>query len=170
MKGVLLVAEDEADLQDIICSIIEVEDIDCIKAKDGQEAYEILTGPEKSNIDAILSDIKMPRLDGLALIQKIREGGSDIPFVFLSGFGDKDKAIQALRYGAFDFQDKPFDRKRLVNSVKAAIDLGQKLKTIEHEVDEYFKTTSIPDGEKEQHREKIKSLLLLKKQRETQNK
>src|SRR5919198_1366202 len=73
--------------------------------------------------DAIVSDIKMPGLDGLALLQEIREVRPRTPTLMITGHGERDLAVQALRGGAYDFVQKPIDRDYFVASLERAIQL-----------------------------------------------
>src|SRR2546430_15000352 len=73
--------------------------------------------------DAIVSDIKMPGLDGLALLREIREVGPRTPTLMITGHGERDLAVQALRGGAYDFVQKPIDRDYFVASLERAIQL-----------------------------------------------
>lgn len=164
--GLVLIVDDEEALRDVLNDLVEMEGFSVISAKDGLEAFDVLTGPRGRQIDAVLSDIKMPRLDGLAMIKKIREQGIDIPVIFLSGYGDKDKAVEALRWGAFDFQDKPFERVRLLNSLKTAVELGKQLKDLDHEILNILESAGLTSEDKQVYGEKIKTILMLKKERE----
>lgn len=164
--GLVLIVDDEEALRDVLNDLVEMEGYSVISAKDGLEAYEILASPRGRQIDAVLSDIKMPRLDGLSMIKKIREQGIDIPVIFLSGYGDKDKAVEALRWGAFDFQDKPFERARLLTSLKTAVELGKQLKDLDQEILNILESAGLTSDDKQVYGEKIKTILMLKKERE----
>ncbi len=84
--------------------------------------------------DAILSDFNMPRMNGLELLMEIRDLKIEIPFVFLTGFADKEKVIQAMRLGAMDFLEKPCPDNLLIETVTKAANLGRAMKTLEFEI------------------------------------
>jgi YesN/AraC family two-component response regulator len=100
-------------------------------ASDGRQALEIVN---RQQVTAIVSDINMPKMDGLQLLKEIRNLGLDTPFVFVSAYGDKENYLEALRLGATDFIEKPFDNTELLRSVKDAINLGRALESIENEL------------------------------------
>lgn len=77
----------------------------------------------------IVSDIRMPELDGLELQAKLRAGGSTAPIIFITGHGDVPMAVQALRAGALDFIEKPFDDDHLLASIKRALEFSEQRKT-----------------------------------------
>src|SRR5437899_3599282 len=80
---------------------------------------------EENDYDAIVSDIKMPGMDGLALLAKIQELRPDTPTLLITGHGEHDLAVQALRGGAYDFIQKPIDRDYLVAALQRAIQTYQ---------------------------------------------
>ena len=82
------------------------------------EALELI---QEHDYDAIVSDIKMPGMDGLALLAKIQELRPDTPTLLITGHGEHDLAVQALRGGAYDFIQKPIDRDYMVAALKRAI-------------------------------------------------
>jgi len=80
---------------------------------------------EECDFDAIVSDIKMPGMDGLALIQQLRERRPDTPTLLITGHGERDLAIQALRVGAYDFIQKPIDRDYFISALQRAVQTRQ---------------------------------------------
>jgi DNA-binding NtrC family response regulator len=109
-RKVLLIVDDEEDLRDILTDLLGADDREIVTAKNGEEALALL---KASKIDAVLSDINMPLLNGLKLLQECRESGICTPFVMLSGFGDRYSTTEARRLGAVEFVDKPFHPKSL---------------------------------------------------------
>jgi FixJ family two-component response regulator len=75
--------------------------------------------------DCIVSDIRMPGMSGLALLQRLKERRSSAPLILITGLGDIEMAVAAIKSGAFDFIEKPFDEGRLLVSVRRAATLGQ---------------------------------------------
>ena len=166
-KRCLLIVEDEPDLKEIISDLcIELAET-IFTASDGVEAMQII---QNNRVDAILSDINMPRMNGLQLLSEIRTWGFETPFVILSGFGDKKNTIEALKLGATDFLDKPFDESKLISIVDIAISLGVALREAEQEIDiAYSKSELSPEKLKELKQAK-RTLWLIKKEFEIRNK
>lgn len=118
----VLLVDDEPDVREVVREILEDDITEIFEAGDGEEALDFLS---KNSVDAILSDVNMPKLNGIEFLQKLRATGDLTPFVVLTAFGDKKMAVDALRFGAFEFLDKPWDRKQLKETMLRAIELGQ---------------------------------------------
>jgi len=112
--GTLLTVEDEPEIRKLTSMYAESMGLRVLEAEDGQEAIEIL---KTENPDIIISDMKMPRKDGMDLIKEIREAGNQTPFLFLSAYTSKEYTARALSLGAFDYLEKPF----MPNELKALI-------------------------------------------------
>ncbi|WP_139958137.1 sigma-54-dependent transcriptional regulator [Flavicella sediminum] len=117
----ILIIEDEAAIRRVLTKIISEENssYDVEEAEDGLEGLEKLT---KEDYDLILCDIKMPKMDGVEVLEKARKIKPEIPIVMISGHGDLDTAIHTMRLGAFDYISKPPDLNRLLNTVRNALD------------------------------------------------
>ncbi len=76
--------------------------------------------------DCVVADVRMPGLSGLDLVRKLAAEGLIIPVILITGHGDVDMAVSAIKIGAFDFIEKPFDEERLLDSIHAAIDHGRR--------------------------------------------
>lgn len=120
----LLIVDDEEDVRIVIKDALAELNIQFDEASDGEEALQLIS---KKNYDAILSDINMPRMNGIELLRLVRNKGYSTPFVILTAHGDKNLAVQALRLGAFDFIDKPWDPADLVAVISKAMELGAEL-------------------------------------------
>lgn len=130
MKRTLLIVDDEAELCELLGEITRPIATRILFAQNGVEALEIVrSAPAGEQIDAILSDISMPKKGGIELLSELRESGFQTPFVFLSGYGDKEKLSTAIQLGAFAFFDKPANNKALVARVDQALGLGVLLRT-----------------------------------------
>jgi DNA-binding response OmpR family regulator len=112
--GTLLTVEDEPEIRKLTSMYAESLGFRVLEAEDGMAALEIL---KTENPDVIISDMKMPRKDGMALIKEIREAGNQTPFLFLSAFTSKEYTARALSLGAFDYLEKPF----MPNELKALL-------------------------------------------------
>lgn len=115
----ILVIEDDAKIRAILREILEEKDHNVEEASDGQEGYKKL---EQGNFDLCLCDIKMPKMDGLEVLEKSK--ASEIPtnFIIISAHGTIDIAVEAVKKGAFDFLQKPFDLGRLEITLRNALD------------------------------------------------
>lgn len=117
----ILIIEDEAAIRRVLKKIISEEN-DSYKvdeAEDGLVGIEMIT---KSDFDLVLCDIKMPKMDGVEVLEKIKKIKPEIPVVMISGHGDLDTAVNTMRLGAFDYISKPPDLNRLLNTVRNALD------------------------------------------------
>ena len=117
----ILIIEDEAAILRVLGKIISEED----DAYEVEEAEDGLLGIEKikdNDYDLVLCDIKMPKMDGVEVLEKAKKIKPEIPFVMISGHGDLDTAVHTMRLGAFDYISKPPDLNRLLNTVRNALD------------------------------------------------
>jgi DNA-binding NtrC family response regulator len=115
----VLIIDDEKSIRSTLREILEYENFKVEEAADGIEGLKMA---EKGNYDLILCDIKMPKMDGIEMLSKLQEAGSDTPIVMLSGHGTIDTAVEAIKKGAFDFISKPLDLNRLLVTVRNAMD------------------------------------------------
>lgn len=118
MKSVLVV-DDEKAIRDSIKMTLEYEKFEVHFAVDGAAA---LSSIQSSSFDLVLLDVKMPGMDGLKVLQTIKELRPDLPVVMISGHGTIETAVEATRQGAFDFLQKPLDRDKLLITVRNAMD------------------------------------------------
>jgi len=121
----VLVVDDESSIRDSLRMILEYEGYRVDEAASGNEA---LARVAERRPDAAILDIKMPEMDGLAVLTAFRERGYEMPVLVISGHGDVSTAVDATRRGAFDFFEKPLQRERVLLGLRNAID-GHRLKT-----------------------------------------
>ncbi|HET8839497.1 MAG TPA: sigma-54 dependent transcriptional regulator [Flavobacteriaceae bacterium] len=117
----ILIIEDEAAIRRVLVKILSEEN----EAYQIEEAEDGLAGTEKikdDDFDLVLCDIKMPKMDGVEVLQNIKKIKPEIPIVMISGHGDLETAVNAMRLGAFDYISKPPDLNRLLNTVRIALD------------------------------------------------
>jgi DNA-binding NtrC family response regulator len=120
----ILIIEDEASIRRVLTKILSEEN-DTYQVEDAEDG---LAGFEKIKIndyDLVLCDIKMPKMDGVEVLQAVKKIKPEIPIVMISGHGDMETAIQTMRLGAFDYISKPPDLNRLLNTVRNALDKKQ---------------------------------------------
>ncbi len=115
----VLIVDDEQSIRYVLREILEDENYQVEDAANGQEALEKL---QKEAFDVVLSDIKMPKMDGMALLQKVLDEGIDTQFIMISAHGTIDTALEATRKGAFDFIEKPPDLNRVLLAIRNALD------------------------------------------------
>ena len=117
----ILVIEDEAAIRRVLVKILneENEKYEIEEAENGASGMEMI---RKSDYDLVLCDIKMPKMDGVEVLQEARREKPEIPFIMISGHGDLDTAVQTMRLGAFDYISKPPDLNRLLTTVRNALD------------------------------------------------
>ena len=123
MSKILLI-EDEAAIRRVLVKILNEEnkDYNVTEAEDGLVGMELI---KKEDYDLVLCDIKMPKMDGVEVLEATSKIKPEIPFVMISGHGDLDTAVQTMRMGAFDYISKPPDLNRLLNAVRNALDRKQ---------------------------------------------
>lgn len=115
----ILVIDDEKSIRKTLKEILEYEKYQVDEAADGVEGFAFI---EKNKYDVILCDIKMPKMDGIEVLQKVTEKGIDAPIVMISGHGNIETAVEAVKKGAFDFISKPLDLNRLLVTIRNAMD------------------------------------------------
>ena len=131
-KATLLIAEDEEDLRDNYAALLEPLGIEMLMAANGREAFNLL---QTNMVHAVLSDISMPDVNGMELLRLTRENDCDVPFLFVSAYGDRQNTLEALRLGANDFIDKPFKASELREKVQWAIELDLLVRKVEQELE-----------------------------------
>jgi DNA-binding NtrC family response regulator len=117
----ILVIEDEAAIRRVLVKILkeENEKYQVEEAENGAMGIDMI---RKSDYDLVLCDIKMPKMDGVEVLQEARREKPEVPFIMISGHGDLDTAVQTMRLGAFDYISKPPDLNRLLTTVRNALD------------------------------------------------
>jgi DNA-binding NtrC family response regulator len=117
----ILVIEDEAAIRRVLTKIISEENdaYNVEQAEDGLVGIEMI---KNNDYDLVLCDIKMPKMDGVEVLEKAKKIKPEIPMVMISGHGDLDTAVNTMRLGAFDYISKPPDLNRLLNTVRNALD------------------------------------------------
>ncbi|WP_092131369.1 sigma-54-dependent transcriptional regulator [Bizionia paragorgiae] len=117
----ILVIEDEAAIRRVLVKILSEENdkYELFEAEDGLAGIEKI---KKEDFDLVLCDIKMPKMDGVEVLEAIKKIKPEIPIVMISGHGDLDTAVNTMRLGAFDYISKPPDLNRLLNTVRHALD------------------------------------------------
>lgn len=115
----ILVIDDEKAIREALKNILTAEQYLVDVAEDGKKGLELI---QNNGYDVILCDIKMPGMDGMEVLEKARDHSSDTPFIMISGHGNIEIAVDAVRKGAYDFISKPPDLNRLLITLRNAVD------------------------------------------------
>ena len=117
----ILIIEDEAAIRRVLVKILSEENqgYEVFEAEDGLVGMETI---KKEDFDLVLCDIKMPKMDGVEVLEAVKKIKPEIPMVMISGHGDLETAVNTMKMGAFDYISKPPDLNRLLNTVRIALD------------------------------------------------
>ena len=115
----ILVIDDERSIRNYLKELLEDEHYEVTTAEDGKDGVEKALA---ESYDAILCDIKMPRMDGHEVLDALNQAGCDTPMIMVSGHGDIDTAVSCMHKGAYDYLTKPLDLNRLLFSLRNATD------------------------------------------------
>lgn len=144
----ILIIEDEDSIRRVLIKIIKNENSSFIveEAVDGEEG---LAKIESADFDLVLCDIKMPKLDGIEVLEKVQAIKPEIPFIMISGHGELETAVESMRLGAFDYISKPPDLNRLLNAIRNALDrkkLVVENKRLKKKVDKNYEMIGESEG------------------------
>jgi two-component system response regulator AtoC len=139
----ILVADDEPSMRLNIIELLEPEGYTILQASNGSEAIQLAL---EHNPLVILMDIKMPELSGLQALKTIKKKAPQIPVIVFTAFGTNEKPIEAMKAGAFDYIEKPFDIDDFLSTVNSAVKQHQKTKSIKKK-SSHNKQTDWPDIE-----------------------
>ncbi|PBI82957.1 Transcriptional regulatory protein ZraR [Flavobacterium sp. ACN2] len=120
----ILIVEDEAAIRRVLVKILSEEN-DAYQVDEAEDGVAGLEKIKNNDYDLVLCDIKMPKMDGVEVLEEVKKIKPEIPMVMISGHGDMETAIQTMRLGAFDYISKPPDLNRLLNTVRNALDKKQ---------------------------------------------
>lgn len=126
----VLIIDDERAIRRALKEILEYENCQVLEAENGKEGLDTI---HSNTVDVIFCDIKMPIMDGMELLHQLKEEGSDVPIIMISGHGTLETAVQAIKIGAFDFIEKPLDLNRILvilRNVKDRNNLVQETKIL----------------------------------------
>ena len=117
----ILIIEDEAAIRRVLVKILSEEN-DTYNVEEAEDGLIGIEKIKKNDYDLVLCDIKMPKMDGVEVLEAVKKIKPEIPMVMISGHGDLDTAVNTMRLGAFDYISKPPDLNRLLNTVRIALD------------------------------------------------
>ena len=134
----ILVIDDERAIRNTLKEILEFEKHEVECAEEGISGIELF---KSKNYDVVLCDIKMPQMDGIEVLEKLQEHSAEIPVIMISGHGNIDTAVDAIKKGAYDFIEKPLDLNRLLITIRNATDkttLIQETKILKKKVNKTY--------------------------------
>jgi len=121
----ILIVDDEKNYPPILSAVLEEEGFATLTANSGREALEILNN---SDVDLVLTDMKMPSMDGMELLERIKTKNTDLPVIMMTAYGTVERAVQAMQKGAYNYILKPFDNETLVIYVNKAVSMYRVIK------------------------------------------
>jgi len=117
----ILVVDDEKSIRNTLKDVLEYEKYEVSLAEDGASGIDLFS---QGSFDVVLCDIKMAKMDGIEVLQKLLEITTDVPVIMISGHGNIDTAVDSIKKGAFDFLEKPLDLNRLLITIRNALERG----------------------------------------------
>jgi two-component system nitrogen regulation response regulator NtrX len=142
----ILIIDDEKAIRNVLRDILSNEGFTVEEATDGEEGLKKFTA---GSYDVVLCDIKMPKVDGLEFLQKVIDSQSEVPVIMISGHGNIETAVDAVKKGAFDYISKPPDLNRLLITIRNALDktvLVKETKTLKRKVSKVQEIIGESDG------------------------
>jgi two-component system NtrC family response regulator len=121
----ILIVDDEKNYPPILSAVLQEEGFETLTAGSGPDALRQL---ENADVDLVLTDMKMPGMDGISLLELIKKKDPDLPVIMMTAYGTVDKAVEAMQKGAYSYILKPFDNKRLVIFVNKAVGMYRVVK------------------------------------------
>ena len=115
----ILIIDDERPIRSTLKEILEFEKFQVDDAEDGKAGYDLI---KKNKYELVFCDIKMPKMDGMEVLEKSISEGIDTPFIMISGHGNVETAVEAIKKGAYDFIQKPLDLNRILVTLRNALD------------------------------------------------
>ncbi len=119
----IVLADDEINLRKVLGAILRRDGYEVLEAADGEQALQLINGvgAEGGEVAALITDLRMPRLDGMGLLRKVVAEHPDIPVVMITAHGSVDSAVEAVKLGAFDYIEKPFEQEQIRQVIKKAV-------------------------------------------------
>lgn len=125
----VLIIEDETRMREVMIMLLSDLQINIYEAADGAEAIDIF---DNENIHLVISDLKLPKKNGMEVLNHIKQSRPEVPVIIVTAFGSIDNAVKAIREGAFDYVTKPFKEERLHSCVKKALQISTLTYEVKH--------------------------------------
>ncbi|MBW1839233.1 MAG: sigma-54-dependent Fis family transcriptional regulator, partial [Deltaproteobacteria bacterium] len=139
----ILVVDDEKKMRHILQLMLERESLRAEQAENGKEALDIL---QQKRFDLIITDLKMPVMDGMSLLEEAKKIDPDLPIIVITAYGTIENAVEAMRKGAIDYITKPFEEEQILITVKRCLKfsrLSEKVKILKEELMKRFDFSDI---------------------------
>src|SRR5215470_13339789 len=120
----ILVADDEPNLRRVLGAILAREGYEVLQAGDGEEALELAD----DGVDVVITDLRMPRVDGMDVLRQVVASHPDVPVIMITAHGSVDSAVEAVKLGAFDYVEKPFEQEHIRQVVTKAVRQSEALR------------------------------------------
>ena len=125
MAHTIVIIDDETDLLDLLKLILtEKTDYTILTTSDPKQALDWC---REYNADVLISDLRMPQMEGIELLKLLKAQDKTIPFIIMTAFGTIESAVEAMRQGAFDYITKPFRKEQILMTINKALDKRQKM-------------------------------------------
>ena len=125
MAHTIVIIDDETDLLDLLKLLLtEKTDYTILTTSDPKQALDWC---REYNADALISDLRMPQMEGIELLKLLKAQDKTIPFIIMTAFGTIESAVEAMRQGAFDYITKPFRKEQILMTINKALDKRQKM-------------------------------------------
>jgi two-component system NtrC family response regulator len=121
----ILIVDDEKNYLVVLSAFLSGEGYETVTADTAQQALEVV---ETTDLDLVLTDMKMPSMDGIELLRQIKEKSPDLPVVMMTAYGTVEKAVEAMQLGAFNFVLKPFQNETVKQIIRNAVSIYKVLK------------------------------------------
>ena len=121
-KATILIVDDEKRIRHLLSLLLERNGYETVQARDGMEALEMI---KETPYDLLISDIKMPNLDGMGLLRALRKEKIYTPVIFITAFATVESSVEAMKAGASDYITKPFEEERIIVTVNRCLDLSR---------------------------------------------
>jgi two-component system NtrC family response regulator len=121
-RKTILIADDDENLRRVLEFQLQEAEYNVVVAGDGGQAFDLFT---TSDIDSVITDLRMPKISGLELLEKIKEINAEIPVIVVTAFGEIETAVAAVKAGAFDYINKPFNRDEILLTLERALSFSE---------------------------------------------
>ncbi|MGE3684328.1 MAG: sigma-54-dependent transcriptional regulator [Bdellovibrionales bacterium] len=127
LRGYVVVIDDDPEMRSMLVDQLEIDDYTVWKFSDGREALAFLNGnkPEAGQVELVVTDLRMPDVDGLSLLRNFKPKHPDVPVILMTAYASVESAIEGLRKGAFDYITKPFKLAEMSHAVERAVMFGR---------------------------------------------
>lgn len=126
-RGFVVVIDDDPEMRSMLVDQLELDDYTVLKFQDGREALAFLNGnnPEADLVELVITDLRMPDVDGLSFLRNFKPKHPDVPVILMTAYASVESAVEGLRKGAFDYLTKPFKLAEMSHAVERAVIFGR---------------------------------------------